>query len=185
MESKGIQKLRSLIREAIREEYRKLREQTPDKKINISKWCESNGIDIKDLFNSRPMYSKMVEYLSTFSEGDIVSYMNDSKSRRYDRNIIYPSESLIPYPGFLAAALVKSNDAESFSDLYNIYYRRRKVSPAARSIFKKDLFNRGKSAIDPDNLDDLEELPNNDIFGILKIPETRAFIEKFYPQFAG
>lgn len=41
----------------------------------------------------------------------------------------------IPYPGYLAQALVKSESAESVTDLGNVYYYSRKLSKEAHDIF--------------------------------------------------
>ena len=89
-------------------------------------------------------YSEAVEYMRVLEQTDvneIIAVMND----RGSSNAMFPSGwkwtdwgENTPYPAKLAAALVKSQANESVTDLGNVYYGRRDLSPEAMEIFRQD-----------------------------------------------
>ena len=104
------------------------------------------------------------------------------------------------YPAFLAKALNMSSAAEPASDIGNIYYLNRNISPEARKEFFKEMIKNPKQAFGKHNNADglallisgdtsIENVTKDEFYAdqymcdYMKAPEIKKFIEKFYPQF--
>ena len=106
-------------------------------------------------FPDYTMYDDLEDYIQAIEQvpvNDLVDAMNkDSLPYEY-----YPSgwhsEFADEYPGHLAEALVQTHNAESTTDLWNVYYSNRKLSDEAHSIFARHAASGGDTTL-KDTLD--------------------------------
>lgn len=176
-------KLRTIVQKIIKEESGK---NTISKNV-----VQKMAVKIEKKHDTRTV-SALIKYLQSVPFSDLVKYMENHLSG----NTLFPSYwcqvMKVPYPGFLAKAINMTSAKEPLSDLYNIYYSRRILSPEARAEFKRELFSNPKqpygphevpsifSTKDPEEIDDVKESIKT--FGMLKVPECAEFLKKFYPH---
>lgn len=89
-------------------------------------------------------YESAEEYLRVVDQTDLSEIVNVMNSRAAS-TAMFPSGwnwtpwgEEVGYPAKLAAALVRSEQHESVTDLGNVYYNRRNMSKEAMDIFRKD-----------------------------------------------
>ena len=95
-------------------------------------------------------------------------------------NSLYPSEwpadKFGPYPVKLAKALILTDDNESITDVYNIFYSNRQVDEAAASVFMQDALKDPKGVTK-------EVIVNSQEYDPDLVTEMLEEIAKKYPQF--
>ena len=88
----------------------------------------------------------------------------------------WPADKFGPYPVKLAKALVLTDDNESITDVYNIFYSNRQVDEAAASVFMQDALEDPKGVTKEVIVDSQEWDPDY-------ATEMLEEIAEKYPQF--
>ena len=95
-------------------------------------------------------------------------------------NSLYPSEwpadKFGPYPAKLAEALVLTEDNESLTDLFNIFYAHRQISEKAAHVFMKDVIDDPTGA-------NKQLIANSKDFDADYVTDMLDDIAAKYPQF--
>ena len=149
--------------------------------LTALKNCNADDPDLQKELEDSSLAEVVYPNLKELSVEELKAIMEHHRefTGPYD-NSLYPSEwpadKFGPYPVKLAKALVLTDDNESITDVYNIFYSNRQVDEAAASVFMQDALKDPKGVTK-------EIIVNTQEYDPDLVTEMLEEIAKKYPQF--
>ena len=148
--------------------------------LTALKNCNADDPDLQKELEDSSLAEVVYPNLKELSVEELKAIMEHHREFKNMDNSLYPSEwpadKFGPYPVKLAKALVLTDDNESITDVYNIFYSNRQVDEAAASVFMQDALEDPKGVTKEVIVDSQEYDPD-------LVTEMLEEIAEKYPQF--